>query len=238
MENITDFSDERHKSWCIHCGSWLSDVRNNRDHTPTKSFLRKPYPSNLPLAIICMDCNEGFSKDEEYFVAFLSSVISGSTNPEQQIHPNAKGILLHTPKLRERIDKSRAEPATPSSSQPLIWKPETDRINNVVLKNARGHAYFEFGEPMRDDPVSQVALPLESMSTEQQAGFENPPAMSVWPELGSRMFARVATGQDLDGQWVMLQDEVYRYAVFQNDSGGITVRSIIWNYLATEVVWE
>lgn len=238
MENITDFSDERHKTWCIHCGRSLSNVTYNRDHSPTESFLRKPYPSNLPVVLICLRCNKGFSKDEDYFVAFLSSVISGTTDPEQQVHPSAKGILRHTPKLRERIDKSRIERAAPSSGSPLIWKPEVERINNVVLKNARGHAYFEFGEPMRDDPVSQFALPLESMSAEQRSEFENPPAMSVWPELGSRMFTRVATGQDLDGGWIMLQDKVYRYAVFQNDSGGITVRAVVWDYLATEVVWE
>ena len=50
------------------------------------------------------------------------------------------------------------------------------------------------------------------------------------------MLTRVMTGQDLDDGWVNVQDDIYRYVVFQQ--GTLTVRSVIHNYLATEVVWE
>ena len=49
------------------------------------------------------------------------------------------------------------------------------------------------------------------------------------------MMTRVLTGQDLDGPWVIVQDGVYRYAVSQ--TGGVLVRSILYDYLATEVFW-
>ena len=50
------------------------------------------------------------------------------------------------------------------------------------------------------------------------------------------MMTRVLTGQDLDGPWVVVQEDSYRFAVTQAD-GGLLVRSIISEYLATEVRW-
>jgi hypothetical protein len=58
---------------------------------------------------------------------------------------------------------------------------------------------------------------------------------SIWPEVGSRMLTRVVTGQDLRNGWVMVQAGVYRYVVLQDD--GLLVRSVLHEYLATEVHW-
>src|SRR5712671_7909372 len=85
MDQIEEFSDTRQKSWCIHCGGWISGMQTSGDHVPTKTLLREPYPLNTPVARICTDCNSGFSRDEEYFVAFLGSVLSGSTEPDAQL---------------------------------------------------------------------------------------------------------------------------------------------------------
>ena len=48
--------------------------------------------------------------------------------------------------------------------------------------------------------------------------------------------APFATGLDLYSGWVTVQDGTYRYAV--DDTEGLRVRSIMWEYLATEVLWE
>jgi hypothetical protein len=50
------------------------------------------------------------------------------------------------------------------------------------------------------------------------------------------MMTRVLTGQDLQDAWVVVQDDVYRYAVIQD--GTFRVRSVVWDYLATEVYWD
>jgi hypothetical protein len=50
------------------------------------------------------------------------------------------------------------------------------------------------------------------------------------------MLTRVVTGQDLSGSWVIVQDGIYRYAVAQQ--GVILVRSVIFEYLATETFWS
>lgn len=59
MQEIEEFSDDRNKSWCIHCGKWLSDLKTNVDHVPTKSLLVKPRPHHLPVVRICTACNHG-----------------------------------------------------------------------------------------------------------------------------------------------------------------------------------
>jgi hypothetical protein len=45
----------------------------------------------------------------------------------------------------------------------------------------------------------------------------------------------VVTGQDLAGSWVTVQDGIYRYAVAQH--GVVLVKSVLFEYLATEVFW-
>lgn len=95
----------------------------------------------------------------------------------------------------------------------------------MILKNARGHAFFEFVEPMLADPDMSG---LFRWRITDMGHF--------LPEVGSRMLTRVMTGQDLCGSWVIVQDETYRYTVAQQ--GCMRVRSVIAEYLATEVYWS
>lgn len=238
MHAITDFSDDRQKAWCIHCGSWLAEVEATRDHVPTKAFLREPYPANLPVVAVCVDCNRGFSKDEEYFVAFLGSVIAGSTDPQSQVIPAARRILVNNSVLRTRIGRSKRTDKAPGGETRLIWQPENNRIDRVIIKNARGHAFFEYGEPLFEAPAYSRCRPLETLTSAEREEFENVVYgdLAGWPEVGSRMMTRVITGQDLAGPWIIVQEGVYRYAVAQSPEG-LLVRIVIAEYLAAEVCW-
>jgi hypothetical protein len=236
MERIGEFVDERQKAWCVHCGKRLAGLETSRDHIPSKTLLQKPYPPNLPVMEVCKRCNVGYSLDEEYLAAFLGSVLAGSTDPSSQVHASAERILQKNLTLRARIDNAKSEYRTRGGETRFVWKPESERINRVILKNARGHAFYEFGEPMLDHPRRTWAWPLESLTTEQRADFENVELGAGWPEVGSRMMTRVMTGQDLVDGWVIVQDGVYRYAVVQ--AGVILVRTVLFEYLATEVYWD
>lgn len=143
--------------------------------------------------------------------------------------------LERNPALRARLAAAHKPYTTIGGAEKSVWQPELDRIHRIVLKNARGHAFYEFGEPMLEEPDFIAAMPLQSLTNEQRAGFENV-GMAVWPEVGSRMMTRLLTGQDMQDGWVVVQDGVYRYAVFQE--GTMTVRSVIRDYLATEVRWD
>ena len=81
-----------------------------------------------------------------------------------------------------------------------------------------------------------MIMPILAMTPAERAEFEDIPSNGLWPEVGSRMMTRVMTGQDLEGPWIVVQEGSYRFAVTQAD-GGVLVRSIISEYLATEVCW-
>lgn len=239
MEQVEDFVDSRQKAWCIHCTRSLVDVETNNDHVPTKSLLRKPRPQNLPVVTICRECNNGFSRDEQYLVTFLSCVRAGTTEPGKQKKASAARALAGSTPFRAHIEKSRNEYRTHCGDTRVVWTPDMPRIERVILKNARGHAYFEYGEPMLAPPAYVWALPLESLTDEERDEFEglhDQAILAGWPEVGSRMLTRLLTGQDMVGEWIVVQDGIYRYSVRQE--GGLRVRSILSEYLATEVRWD
>ncbi len=239
MRQIEEFVDERQKSWCIHCARALAGLDTNEDHVPSKSLLTKPRPHHLPTVTICKDCNEGFSLDEQYVVTFLSCVLAGSTDPEKQKNASAARALRDSAGLRTQIERSRSEYVTLGGEMRTLWKPDVARIERVVVKNARGHVYFEYGEPMLQAPAHVLALPLESLTEIERQDFEglrDSGHLAVWPEVGSRMMTRLITDENMAGQWVVVQEENYRYSVQQ--VGGLRVRSVLSEYLATEVQWE
>jgi hypothetical protein len=173
MDNINEFVDSRQKGWCLHCGGGLSALDTSRDHVPSKSILREPYPPNLPVVAVCKSCNEGYSKDEQYFVAFLASVLAGSTDPKAHSHDAARRTLGKNVKLRARIERSKTSYQTRAGETQLVWKPEQDRVDRVLVKNARGHAYFEYGEPMLSEPEQVRSAPILSLTPTQRTAFEN-----------------------------------------------------------------
>lgn len=205
---------------------------------PTKSLLRKPRPHHLPVVTICRECNNGFSRDEQYAVTFLSCVLAGNTEPDRQPNASASRALAESPALRASIEKSRTNYQAHGGETRFVWKPDMARFERVILKNARGHAYFEYGEPMLEPPARVWASPFESLTARERDEFEglkSQGGLAAWPEVGSRMMTRVITDQDMDGDWVVVQDGIYRYAVHQE--GLLRVRSVLYEYLATEVLW-
>ena len=239
MDYINDYSDERQKSWCIQCGVWIGGVDTNKDHVPSKVLLRRPFPQNLPVVQTCKTCNSGFSLDEEYLSIFLNCVLLGSTDPKQHKDIKAARALQRHEKLRASIEQSKSECKGIEGDKRFVWKPDLDRVKRVVIKNGRGHVLYEFGEPMLTEPEHVWFRPLETMSVEERREFENKGSngdLAPWPEVGSRMMTRVVTGQDLCNGWVIVQEGVYRYAIEQ--CGVMLVRSVLYEYLATEVYWS
>lgn len=236
MDSISEFADERHKGMCLHCGSGLQSHAVSRDHVPSKCCLTEPFPENLPVIHICAACNNGFSADEEYLAAFVGCVLVGSTDPSLQRIPSAGRILSRNEALRARIERAKNAFTTRGGQQRIVWNPEIERISRIVVKNARGHALFELGEAILHAPARIWSAPLETLSPHDRDEFERTPAASVWPEVGSRMMTRMLTEQDLENGWVVVQDGIYRYCAAHED--GILIRSVLFEYLATEVRWE
>lgn len=238
MLQINEFVDERQKSWCIHCQQYLSDLLNNRDHVPSKTLLARPYPENLPIVQICKSCNTSFSQDEEYLYLLLESILAGSTDGEFKHNPKIARAFARNPKLKEQINKGKIEYETIGGQKNLIWKPQTERINRIILKNARGHVYYELGEPMLNAPDHLSLYPFPTMNKVQRNIFEGSSSEgSFWSEVGSRMMTRAALGELSNNGWIIVQENVYRYTVLQ-DGVKLRVKTVMHEYLGTEVIWD
>ena len=235
MKQIYHFSDQLSSVDCIPCAETNHSGRYSRDHIPSKALLNSPYPENLMPVGMCQECNSGFSKDEEYFSAFLASIITGSTEPDPLRFPTASRTLDRKPRLRRRIDAARHEETTSSGGAVVTWIPELKRIERVIVKNARGHLLFELGQTVELPPTHVNILPREMLSPQQMSQFEHPEGLVGWPEVGSRLMLRLLeTGEVGEGGWIEVQYGVYRYAVDDISR----VRMVFREYLAAEVIWE
>ena len=141
---------------------------------------------------MCQECNSGFAKDEEYSAAFLASVISGSIEPDPLQFPTASRILARNPRLRSRIDAARRIEASPGKDRVAIWTPELERIERVIVKNARGHVLFELGQAIALPPTHVNIAPIELLSPQQLSQFEYPRGVADWPGGGQQIDAAPA----------------------------------------------
>nr|WP_210275972.1 hypothetical protein [Phyllobacterium sp. P30BS-XVII] len=242
------------KAWCIHCGAAIADIKSNRDHVPTKSLLTRTLRERgaaydigagdetdyLPQVIVCRRCNSSFSPDENYLLCVLHAVIAGSLYPDPAKHPEAATILRSN---RHVVRSLKSGPdgqlLSFENSKPLALFPDTDKIRRVIVKNARGHAYHEIGEPLLEAPDHVGFIPLEHLSREQCDAFETAGTgaeLSVWPEVGSRMMIELLDEEAMIGGWITVEPGRYRYSI--DWSGAVTVKTVMWEYLATETRWE
>ena len=235
MKQIYHFSDQLGSLDCLPCPESSHNQLYSRDHVPSKALLNPPYPQNLMDVGMCQECNSGFAKDEEYFAAFIATVISGSIEPDPLRFPTASRILTHSPGLRNQIDAARRIEATPGKDPVIVWTPELERLERVIVKNARGHLLFELGQATALPPSYANIMPIDQLSPQQLSQFEHPQGPSGWPEVGSRLMLRMLeTGEMQDGGWIEIQKWTYRYAVDELPR----VRIVLREYLAAEVAWD
>lgn len=209
---------------------------------PGKSLLANRMSRQLPVVDVCLDCNNRFAMDEEYFAVLLASVVSGSTELVHDRFPSASRAIARSPRLRERIERSRKELRLTQRIPGVVWVPELDRVERVLTKNARGHVLFETGQAVTDPTLHVGIAPIGDLSEELRLHFESPRKMAQWPEVGSRSMQRVAvdlsstlvSGESNPGRWVVVEEEVYRYSVDDD----LTVRMVLREFLAAEVAWD
>ena len=229
MRQIKTFSDSRLDTQCAYCGNFP----DTRDHVPSKILLEKPFPENIPVVPSCLECNNGFSLDEEYFACLIECLISGTTNLDGLSREGIVKILKRKTKLKARLDN-----AFINENGESYFKIESERIENVILKLAYGHAKFENSETQFDKPEHIAFVPIETLTEDEQNSFFSVTELQKTPEVGSRAMQNLYITQDgipIDN-WIMVQEGIYQYSVTPT-IGNLKVRMLIWNYLACEVVW-
>ena len=230
MIQLPVYGDDRQLAFCAFCGG----NPTTRDHCPSRILLDEPYPEQLPVVPACSDCNAGFSADEQYLACLISCVLAGSTEPSEMARSKISRILSETPLLRSRIEQSRVE-----SQDAVHFNPEYNRVENVIIKLAKGHAVYELHEPHPEPPDSISIIPLALMAEADREAFEtaHEGGILTWPEIGSRAMQRmVGIGMPPGYPWIVVQEGLYRFRTSVDQ--GISVRLVINEYLAATVYWE
>ncbi len=213
---------------CSYCG----EHPDTRDHVPSKILLDEPFPENLPVVPCCDKCNQSFSLDEEYIACLIECVLSGTTDINQLKREKIKKILQNKRPLREKIFHSMNETNGQAS-----FNVEVDRLRNVILKLAKGHAKYENSEPIFDEPIHFAFKPLQTMTEKEIDIFLADSELTKSPEVGSRAMQNflIDTNKNVHSHWTVVQPNNYSYCVTANP-GRLSVKIIVWDYLAAEIV--
>src|SRR5690606_31156137 len=132
----------------------------------------------------------------------------------------------------------------------IAFVPEIERVNNVMLKLARGHAAFELSQPCREEPDHFWCAPLLLLPEENRELFDAVQFQQILGEVGSRNMQRLLVTQltrlnengeqqnfgMLINDWVDVQVDRYRYMAI-DDMGSLLIRIVIAEYFACEVAW-
>ena len=178
----------------------------------------------------CLKCNRAYALDEEYCACLVECAFCGSTRPDDIERDVIRQILKKKPLLGKRLKCAHTVCGTDT-----YFAADEPRVSRVLLKLARGHVAYEQGQPLLGEPLDMHAMPLVSMTSEIRGRFEEPPALTVLPEVASRALQRAALSSTRVADWIVVQPGRYRYLTWVGD---ITlVRLVIREYLACEVRW-
>jgi len=241
MDQFRDLADSRLFRGCAYCGG----DPDTRDHVPSKIFLDEPFPTDLPVIGACKECNNGFSKDEEYVACLIECAVMGTAAPELHRREKIAKILWRSPALQSKLAAAQIALGDQNS-----FSVEPERVRNVLFKLAKGHAMFELSWFSDREPDSLWWSPLALLTEEQRSEFEEMPSPRMLGEIGSRATQRMQVlqakllgpdGQELIANllvndWIDVQEGRYRYLATDQD-GLVRVRMVVGEYLACEVVW-
>ncbi|MCA8993525.1 MAG: hypothetical protein KDA88_16170 [Planctomycetaceae bacterium] len=243
MQQLKDFADDRLLNGCVYCEGGFEETR---DHVPSRILLDKPFPANLPVVPACADCNAAFAFDEEYVAALIDCVLVGSTDPERIRNERLARAFSRNVPLRARIERARHV-----EGKTTTFSIEEERVENVIVKLAKGHAAYELGVPYRQAPEMVVWCPVPNMTTEEWSAFDAAHVGGLINEVGSRNSQRMLctqvtlrsmAGEDravnfLVNDWIVVQEGRYRYQAI-DEPEIVRIKILLSEYLACEVTWK
>lgn len=241
VDQFKDLADDRLLRGCIYCGNG----EDTRDHVPSRILLDSPFPANLPVVPACYTCNNGFSRDEEYVACLIECAKAGSTNPDSIQRPRVASILRTKPALQSRIEAAKT-----LVGGKAVFAAEEARVQNVLLKLARGHAAFELSSTFRREPTLLMWWTMSMMTEQQGDSYDAAHVTELLGEIGSRGVQRMLVTQVLlqsptgelsalnliINDWVDVQDGRYRYLAI-DDAEGAKIKIVISEFLACEIHW-
>ena len=215
-----EYGENHPERVCCYCGEWADTV----DHVPSKVFLNKSYPGNLPVVPCCKRCNGQFSQDEEYVAVLFECVRWQTFNPKQFKREKVKKIVAHNPAILRTVMGA----VHPLLDGHISINLENARVNNVLTKLIAGHLRFEgLGQWFLQDGLDICFYQDVHANKEFYNRFHSPIFSDLLPEVGSRALVALVENSNTGSPWFTVQPDVYEYCVAPDNS---EVRIIIQDF--------
>ena len=205
---------------CCYCGNWADTV----DHVPSKVFLDKPYPENLPVVPCCKKCNEQFSLDEEYVAVMFECVRWQTFDPDYLKREKVRKIVEHTPAILKTV----SETVLPLLDGHFSIDFGNARLNKVLTKLIAGHLRFEGLDQWFLHNGLEISFYQDiHANREFCTKFHSPIFSGLSPEVGSRALMSFVEYGNVGSPWFTVQPDKYEYCVAPDNS---EVRIIIQDF--------
>lgn len=135
---------------CVYCGR----VADSKDHAPPKCLMLPPLPSNLITLPACMECNNGFSFDENVVRAFLS-LIGNHPHLVEERKPGAwlERTLQRSPKIKQILEAARQPGGRYSLTGNLL-----ESVKRVSSKTAQGMFYGLYDRVVPKEDLTLIRI--------------------------------------------------------------------------------
>jgi hypothetical protein len=143
---------------CVYCGKHgpVTD-----DHIPPKNLFPKPRPHNLVTVPSCYPCNEGASKDDEYFRLCLAILENAKGHPARDsILPSVlrslsrrKATGLSEAFWSSTVYAERISPAGLYLGTGILLSISLERLDRVAIRIIKGLLFHETRRRLPDDYV-------------------------------------------------------------------------------------
>lgn len=232
MSAIESHTIDLQQSGCFQCGSTPPPDTMIGMRVPSETMAHGARRGTVVRVKMCRTCALQTGGDDAYLSMFLKheiarlpEMLSRTSDPDQDgqtcVFTHEEQLLAH---------------AHYDGMPKFISNPAYERILAVIVKNARAHALAELGCTLQGWPDTMIVKMLPTTSMEWVTSFLEVDHTRTWPKAGSRLMVRMFTGENLQSGWIVVAPGSYVYTVFEND--GVTVRSIIGEYVMSEITWR
>lgn len=215
-----EYGEDYPEKMCCYCGDYADTV----DHVPSKVFLDKPYPENLPVVPCCGKCNREFSLDEEYVAVLFECVRLQTFAIEKFEREKVRKIVEHNPAILKTVRGT----VYPMLDGHISIDPENERLNRVFTKLIAGHLRFEgLDQWFLHDGLDIIFYQDIHANQDFYTRFRSPIFSGLLPEVGSRALIALVENGNAGSPWFTVQPRRYEYCVAPDNS---EVRIIIQDH--------
>lgn len=232
MIQINPQNDVRYDNICCYCQKPFTDNKT-KDHIPSKVLLDEPYPTNLPIAFCCYDCNQSFSTDEEYFACIIEYLVAGTKNAEMIQREKIRNILNKKKHLKNKIEDNIVD----NGGKLTINFPES-LLEKVLKKIIFGHLSYELSNPYIHNPDYIELNTIDNFTELEFQEFISECTMDIAPEIGTRAsLTHIVINEKPISTWKIVQKNNYQYKLDVSENE-ITLKVIIRNKIYLLARWN